>query len=1483
MNDMTQEQQIEYSSVDIAIVGMAGRFPDASNVDELWRNVANQHCSITPYSDAQLREAGVDSDVLLDPDYVKAGIPFSGMREFDAGFFGYSPKEAEQLDPQQRIFLQTCWHALENAGVMPSSDNLTGVFAGCGVPSYLLQNLLSNNTQNDITSLLALTNGNDKDSLATRVSYELNLKGPSVTVQTACSTSLVAVHMACRSLQNFESDAALAGGVWLNLAADQGYHAPVGGSLSPTGQLSAFSEKADGILIGSGSAAVVLKRMEDALHADDNILAVIRGSAINNDGKDKIGYTAPSVTGQANAVSAALAFADVEPDSIGYIEAHGTGTKLGDPIEIAALRQAYQSNATQYCAIGSIKANIGHLDSAAGVTGLIKAVQALRHKQLPPSIHSEPANPAINFADSPFYVNTALKAWDSNGPRRAAVSSLGMGGTNAHVILEEYESTSQTKDDDNKVRTPWYILPISSTTREGLEAQVAAVQKTLVAQPSRLRETAAQLQHKRAALAYRKAFVVRDHEQAVSLLSREVVAKKVSDVRVGLMFSGQGSQYVTMAQPLLQHNPTFKAAFDAVVGCFSATLQAQLLTVFMPEDDQVLAANQLLNQTRVTQPALFVVGYAMAKTYQDIGLKITTMLGHSIGEYVAACLANVMSLNTAVTLVTARGETLQSMAPGTMLSVVGDEQSLRPYLTDALDIAALNSPTNTVVSGTKEAIKALQTQLKAQQISCTRLHVSHAFHSHLTDAVLPEFRVALEQVQLNAPEIPFVSNVTGQLISDEQATSVQYWLDHIRQPVNFVAGVETLANHCDVFIEAGPGDTLQKLARQCTISDELTVLHSIAHVREVKEPIAPFAKTVATLWQLGMTLDWQRCGELIPRGENILPEYQFSNNEYWVEAKSTDHSINVNNVELPLHKPQLLQPVWQQKPLISDTGNLAEQHFLLLASDSEVCSTISHGLVERGAQVTTLWYLEHGSEQGVSVQENGHVHFDYSNAEHWIQLQTLLSQQPVVTHFIDARFLDVAKPHDALGYHRLLPLVQNLVNTFNIRLSVLATELFSVLADETLSPEKSTLLGLTRGLPLEHQISTRVFEFSAANLSLSDNLLSQVVEDLVDATGDEHNEVAYRGKQRFVLNECELPAMANASIDVGVTFITGGLGGVGLHLAQFLASQGHALVLQTRSDFAPASQWQALAENSDTDDKLRAQLTTLLALQTQVEVVVVTADVLDIAQLTQSVKKAEQQVGAITHVIHSAGLPGGGFIRTMHLDQAQLTLSAKVEGTQNLLTIFNHHNLQQFAVCSSLASVLGAYGQSDYCAANVYLDTLAHQSHRFPVVSINWDAWAKTGMAAKFQLPEGLGLQGDAGAAMLVDIFTSAQPQVYAASMNWAQLVRVTREAEQAILNAPAKPTGHGRPDLDTEYEAPESELEHKLVAVWREFLGFDEIGVFDSLFALGGDSLIAIQMLAKVKQQFSIELEPAEFFEDPSIDNLAYIIEGKLIEQLSE
>lgn len=1462
----------EYSELDIAIVGMAGRFPDADNVDALWQNIRAGQCAVKSYDDEALRSAGVSESDINDPDYVKRGVPFERLAQFDAEFFGYTPKEAEQLDPQQRHFLQTCWHAMAHAGLALGEQ--TGVYAGCGVPAYLMQNLL-HGQPSDITSLLALTNGNDKDSLATRISYELDLKGPAVTVQTACSTSLVAVHMACRALQNFECDSALAGGVWLNLAQDQGYHAPAGGSLSPSGQLSAFGEQADGILIGSGSAAVVLKRLAEAQEDGDHILAVIKGSAINNDGRDKVGYTAPSVTGQANAISAALEFADIDPQSVGYIEAHGTGTELGDPIEIAALSRAYASDTQQYCAIGSVKTNLGHLDAAAGVTGLIKAVQALRHQELPPSLHCQPLNSKIDFVNSPFYVNDTLKTWQSSGPRRAAVSSLGMGGTNAHVILEEYKHPEA----ETNTSATWQVLPVSASSQTALIRQTEALADTLQRSPEQFAQLAAQLQHKRSALAVRYACVAETPEQAITQLLREPQGNKAAGPKVALMFSGQGSQYVTMAQPLLRDVPAFKTAFDDVMGHFPDALRQELNSVFSPADDEILTANQLLNQTRITQPALFVVAYATAKSYQAHGVTIAAMLGHSIGEYAAACLAGVMTLEVATGLVVARGEALQKMAPGTMLSVMADGKTLAPYLNDELDIAALNSPTNTVIAGTREAIKSLQAELKAADIAATRLHVSHAFHSHLTEAVLPEFSRTFEKVTsaspLQAPQVPFVSNVSGTWITAEQACSVQYWLDHIRQPVNFVEGVTTLAEQCDVLIEAGPGDTLQKLAKQ-TLGGSTVALHSVSHARDLKAPLPPFAKALGKLWQLGCDIAWSQLTEQ-PHGQaSVLPEYVFAESEFWVTPPSSD-SAAISAGKVINTEPQLYVPQWQQMvELPPGNRTLNDKHIVLLACDTPVVSQLSEALALTGVKVTQVWQGETFS----AINEQGY-RLDLHSAEQLTQLSDEIGSFDQV---IDTR-LTTTLPPGTFGYSFILPVMQWLLSLGGRPVSVLASDLFNVLGDDIVDPSKASILGLTRVASLEvGQQSCQVLALTeTAVMRPAPAVIAALQADLAHPSG----EIAYRGTHRFAQTQQSLLTHTRAQECASQpqnTLITGGLGGVGLVLAKHLAQQGHGLILQTRQSLPESSQWSMLAEDSEQTPQQRARYQQLLEIHKLCpKLVILSADITDLAATTAAFDAAHVPVSSVSQVIHAAGLPGGGLMTQLSAEQVVQSAAAKVQGTQNLLSLFAQSNLERMILCSSLASVLGAMAQSDYCAANSYLDAIAQQTHPFVVQVLNWDAWQSTGMAANVELADGLGLDKNAACQLFDSAVSTAHPQLYCASTDWAQLTAATRATEQAILARLQKPKGHARPELDVEFEAPESELEQKLATLWAEYLGFSEIGIFDSLLELGGDSLVAIQMLAKAKQMFSVELEPAAFFEDPTIDNLAFMIEEQLVAQLQQ
>ena len=1455
-----------YNELDIAIVGMAGRFPDANNVDALWRNVKEGKSAVRQLDVQQLLDAGVTEQDLANPDYVKVAIPFADKDQFDAGFFGYSPKEATQLDPQQRLFLQTCWHALEDAG-LPQAGQFTGVYAGCGLPAYLMNNLLPQQKDKDITSLLALTNGSEKDSLATRVSYELDLTGPAVTVQTACSTSLVAVHMACRGLQNYECDAALAGGVWLNLLDDQGYLAPTGGSLSPSGQLSAFSEQADGILIGSGTAAVVLKRVSDAIEDGDHILAVIKGSAINNDGRDKVGYTAPSVNGQSNAIAAALEFADVDPRSIGYIETHGTGTVLGDPIEIAALSRAYQSDDKQYCAIGSIKANIGHLDSAAGVTGLIKAVQALRHQTIPISINSTPHNSKIDFANSPFYLPEQTQPWQSDSPRRAAVSSLGMGGTNAHVILEEF-TPLEAKDESPK---PWHILPISAANADTVASQKSALHDSLNQHYEKLSVLSAQLQHHRRALPERRAIVCTDVAHALAQLNKGDELErtgKAGENKIALLFSGQGSQYVTMAQSLYRDVSPYRRAHDAILAQFEAALQTELKSVFFPADDEILTANQLLNQTRITQPALFIVGYAMAQCYQAFGIRVSGMLGHSIGQYVAACVAGVMSESDAVKLVTRRGEILQNMAPGTMLSVMSDEAQLQSYLNDGLSIAALNSPTNTVLAGTRDAIKAVQSQLKADGISCTRLHVSQAFHSHLTEAVLPEFEQVLSEITLLPPSEPYVSDFTGTWITAEQATSKQYWLDHIRQPVNFKAGIETLTAQCNILVEAGPGDTLQKLAKQCT-GEDVTVYHSIAHVRDLKSVIPPFAKTLASLWEHGCDVNWLQLTQPASGHEMLAPAYQFAKTRYWQEQSQTIPNLMGHTQDAT---PSLYEPIWKQiSTCVLERKTFAQQRWLVLQDDSAFSELLSLELSACGVVVVNAW-----DTKGEFQQLGKHKYaLNFGDFEH---LNSLVEQFHGFDRILDLRLLSV---NQQCGYSTLLPICQWAANT-RIDLTVLATQLFSVLGNESISPSKAMSLGLLRAFNHEHS-ETRVQLIELDSEALTESSPTLVSSVIAQFNTEAQKELAVRGRHGFVLSQQKVaPSQQSLDIDnqTGTVLITGGLGGVGMILTELLAKKGNKVALLSRRSFPDKSQWSSLIA-ADEDPNLCKQLKLLSQLnKTHDAVHIVRADVTDKQSLEQAVECIESKLGTITQVIHSAGTAGGGLISQKNSDSALDAMSAKIVGTDNLLGVFRHHELEQMVLCSSLSAVTGIYGQSDYCAANCYLDAVAKQSYKFPVKSLNWDAWLDIGMAQGYRIEGQFALTAESGSQLFLIASQCCMQQMYALSAPWQDVVQQLKELTKKVLSSKlsTKVKKLVRADLDVEYEAPESDIEKHIANLWSEALGYEKVGIFDSFFELGGDSLVAIQMVAKVKQRFNIDIEPSAFFEDPTIDNLAYLIEEALL-----
>jgi phthiocerol/phenolphthiocerol synthesis type-I polyketide synthase E len=878
---MNQAERREPTGAEIALVGMAGRFPGADSVDALWENLKGGIESISRFTVDELRAAGVDDETLSDPAYVPALGWLPDAADFDAGFFGFTPREAEITDPQHRLFLELAWAAMEHAGYAPGTcDAPVGVYAGTGASVYLLNNVLP------YAALLGRAGydvmvGNDKDFMPTRVSYKLGLRGPSVSVQTACSTSLVAVHVACRALLGGECEIALAGGVSLASVRPRGYTWRDGGISSADGHCRAFDEQASGAVASAGAAVVVLKRLEDAIADGDTIHAVILGSAINNDGSAKVGYMAPGVDGQAAVIADALSVAGVDARSIGYVEAHGTGTSLGDPVEVAALTRAFhaQTPDTGFCGLGSLKTNVGHLDVAAGVTGLIKAALAVRDGVVPATLHFTRPNPRLEIERTPFFVVDRTTEWRGPSPRRAGVSSFGIGGTNAHAVVEQPPAPAPRAGDPR----PEQLVVLSAKTESALAAARRNLADFLERNPSTgLADAAFTLQAGRTPFDWRTAIPAASVDEAVAGL-RGAAGVRAEAVRpVAFLFPGQGAQHVRMAAGVYASEPVFRATLDRCADALRPELGFDLREVLFPAEGDEEAATERLGQTAVTQPALFAVEWALAQLWMSWGVKPDAMIGHSVGEFVAACLAGVFPVDDALRLVAARGRLMQSLPAGSMLGVFLPEAELVPRLPGEVALAAVNGPATCVVSGPSDAVRAFEETLLEDGVAVRRLHTSHAFHSAIMDPILAPFRELVMRAAPQPPRLPYVSGLTGAWITAEQATDADFWARQLREGVRFHDGVNTLLQaESTVFIEVGPGRTLGSLIPR---DGAQAVAASLPHPRDEVADTRALADAVGRLWSEGVAIDWgayglDRGGRRIP-----LPTYPFERRRYYLEA-----------------------------------------------------------------------------------------------------------------------------------------------------------------------------------------------------------------------------------------------------------------------------------------------------------------------------------------------------------------------------------------------------------------------------------------------------------------------------------------------------------------------------------------------------------------------------------------------------------------------
>ncbi|WP_424101434.1 type I polyketide synthase [Moorena producens] len=1346
----------------IAIIGISGRFPQAKDIDIFWKNLQEGVESIDFFSEQELLQEGIDPTLLKKQNYVKAGTVASDIDLFDANFFGYNPREAEIIDPQQRLFLESAVEALEVAGYDSQTySGAIGVYAGLSENSYARNNIYPHLENSEPGNAYQFLLGNGHDFLSTRVSYKLNLTGPSITVQTACSTSLVAVHLACQSLLTGECDMALAGGVSIHVPQKTGYLYQEGMIMSPDGHCRTFDAKAKGTLGGNGLGIVVLKRLEDAIADGDYIYAQIKGSAINNDGSSKVGYTAPSVEGQAAVISEAQSIAGINPETITYIEAHGTATPLGDPIEIAALTKVFRGTTEKkgFCGIGSVKSNMGHLDAAAGVAGLIKTVLSLKHKKIPPSLNFETPNPTIDFANSPFYVNTTLSEWNTNGtPRRAGVSSFGIGGTNAHVVLEE----APTLEPSSKSR-PWQLLILSAKTNSALETATTNLAAHLKQHPDiNLADVAYTLQVGRTAFEHRRMLVCQDIDDALKALSTPELQpflnnyKEQTERPVVFMFSGQGSQYVNMAQGLYQTEPTFRAQVDICSELLIPHLGIDLRSILYPNQEEAQAKASELKQTAIAQSALFVVSYALAILWQEWGVSPQAMIGHSIGEYVAATLAGVFSLEDALALVAKRGQLMQQQPPGAMLAVSLSEQQCQNLLDNQLSLAAINGLSQCVISGPTEAIDTLQQQLSEEKVESRRLHTSHAFHSQMMESVLEPFIEHVKQIPLHPPQIPYISNVTGTWITAEQATDPNYWAKHLRQPVRFAEGIQHfLRNRSQILLEVGPGRTLSSLAkRHPDKADEQILLTSVRHPQEKRSDLDFLLHTLGQLWLAGVRVDWEGFYNHQKRYRIPLPTYPFERQRYWIGDGKTPKQ-NVQPKPSRLEKKTDLAdwfyiPSWKRSN-INNTKPIIPTTHLVFADEFGLGDKIVQKMERDGQNVITvrvgtefkklsdrLYNLNPEQEDDYhALCQELHERDEYP--------KTILHLWSVAPKSNDKSEIEWVEKSQNLGFYSLLFLAKALGRqqiSGELLLGVVTNNMQKIGDEALLNPEQATVTGPIITIGQEYpNIICRGIDVVLPDRGTPEEeiLIEQIGLEL--AIEQSEKIVAYRMSDRWVqtYEPVRLEEKGKATPRLkpqGVYLITGGLGGIGLTLAEHLAKAVQAKLLLTgRSQFPPRSEWEkwlaTYGERDATSKKIR-KLQNIEALGA--EVLIISADVTNPEQMQAAITQSKERFGSINGVIHSAGVPGGGAIARKTRERAARILEPKVKGTVVLDAIFQDVQLDFFVLCSSLNSMMGVFGQIDYCGANAFMDAFAQYKSAKDgtlTVAINWDAWQEVGMAAE--------------------------------------------------------------------------------------------------------------------------------------------------------
>ena len=1537
----------------VAVVGLAGRFPGAPDVESLWRLVEEGAEGTTRWDRETLAAAGVDAATLDHPDFVPVKGVIENPADFDAEFFGISPREAEILDPQVRLFLETCWQAAEDGGfdlTAFADQGRAGVYGGSNLSSYLLSNLLARPDVLAQAGELQVRISNDKDALATWVAYKLDLRGPCVTVQTACSTSLVAIHLACQGLLDGECDLALAGGSALSFPWQRGYVYQEGGILSPDGRCRPFDREAAGTVPATGVGVVALRRLSDALEDGDPIRAVIRATAVGNDGAQKAGYTAPGVEGQLRAIAEALSLAEVEADTIRYVETHGSGTKLGDPIEIEALSRAFAGHTDRrgFCALGSAKANLGHLDSAAGVTGLIKTVCALEAATIPPLAGFSSPSPALALDESPFVVPTEARPWPGDGPRRAGVSSFGIGGTNAHAVLEEAPESPPT------VEMPrWRVVPLSARTATAVDAMSRRLADHLEAEPAvSLAQVAHTLAVGRRPFDHRRAVVVHDSAEGAGDLESLVTAlggstiegvatPEATDRGLAFLFPGLGDHWPGMGRELYDADwadgPT---VYRQVVDECAEILRRRgldLLSVLMPEESTTRddgtapavpdlrrmlerseaprsEAERRLDATRMAHPAIFVVELALARQLMAWGLRPTAMAGYSLGEVVAACLAEVISVEDAVVLVAERAERIEALPEGAMLAVPLAVAAVEPFFEghEGLAISAHNGDGMTVVGGSPEAIEALAERLEAEGVACRQLRSRHAFHTSAMAPAAEALAKHLASVPLAAPKIPYLSNVTGTWITDAEATDPALWARHLVEPVRFSDALgELLAVDGPALLEVGPGRTLTTLARQHpSCGPGRSIRATLGDRRDGKGAEQALVTALASLWVEGHPVDWREftAGESPRRVP--LPTYPFERRRFWIESGdgatapiegSTTQEGKTADLGDWFYLPTWRRgaPLRRVSPTASAVSPPVEGPVLVLDDGGDRIVTLATALAETEVEVVRVEVGEIFS----TSEEGGGYTVEPGSREDWGRLVAELAQAErlprTVIHgwsLVEAPVGDGEWSPEILasvldrGFYSLLFLTQALAEHPNpgCRLMVLARQLWDVLGGERLCPPKAALLGPVEVLPQE----TPWLDVRCIDVGTMED--SGGPTGLLAELGETDSRVAMRRGRRWLPSvepqRIESPPRPVERLVRRGTYLVTSADATGLAVAEHLARSREARL--------------AILATAESDARLSSRLDALESQATELSRW--TVDPADFESVERGVKEACAHLlrdgGELTGVFHTASVPDAGLAQLKTRQDAEPVLAPKVATSLALLRGLVATPPSLLVLYGASASHLGGVGQVDHCAANAVLGALAEDltsagtvtsagasqaSPSLPASTLvlEWDTFVWEGEsqgeglsdALARQLAENLerfGIDAEEHAELLDRALATELPRWIVSGRRFPEVMATSEAAKSvSLFDQVADGTlapSHRRPDLAVAFRAPTSDTEKTLAQLWREAFGIDRVGVDDDFFDLEGNSLMAVQIVTRLRSALSVEVPMGVLFEAPTIAQLA-------------